>query len=79
MVTSIQRWGNSLALRIPKAFAAQAQLEENSNVDISVDGDRIVITPAKREWTLRQLVDRITSENRHRETDWRQRTGKETW
>ncbi len=79
MVTSIQRWGNSLAIRIPKAFAAQAQLSENSDVDISLEGDRIVVTPARRQWTLRQLVERITPANRHREIRWGDRTGKETW
>ena len=79
MVTSVQRWGNSLAIRIPKAFAAQAQLTENTDVDISLDGDRIVITPARRTWTLRELVGDITPANRHREIEWRQRAGKESW
>jgi len=79
MVTSIQRWGNSLAIRIPKAFAAQAQLSENSDVDISLEGERIVVTPARRQWTLRQLVEGITPGNRHREIHWGGRTGKETW
>lgn len=70
MVTSIQRWGNSLAIRIPKAFAAQARLSENTDVDISLDGDRIVVTRMRRQWTLRQLVERITPENRHQEVRW---------
>jgi antitoxin MazE len=42
MLTTIQRWGNSLAVRIPKPFAAQTDLSENSQVDISLDGDRTV-------------------------------------
>lgn len=79
MVTSVQRWGNSLAIRIPKAFAAQAQLTENTDVDISLDGDRIVVTPARRTWSLRELVSDITPANRHREILWGDRTGKESW
>ena len=79
MVTSVQRWGNSLAIRIPKAFAAQAQLSEDSDVDISIEGHHIVVTPTRRQWTLRQLVERITPANRHRETPWGDRTGKESW
>lgn len=79
MVTSVQRWGNSLAIRIPKAFAAQAQLSENTDVDISLEGDRIVVTPARRTWSLRELVDDITPENTHREVHWGERTGKESW
>lgn len=79
MVTSVQRWGNSLAIRIPKAFAAQAQLSENSDVEISLEGDRIVLTPARREWRLDELVQKITPANAHREVRWGDRTGKETW
>jgi len=79
MVTTIQRWGNSLAIRIPKAFAAQAQLNENSGVEISVEGDRIVVTAARREWMLDELVPKITSSNQHSEIQWGDRTGKEGW
>lgn len=79
MVTSVQRWGNSLAIRIPKAFAAQAQLTEDTAVDISVDGDTITISPARREWTLDDLVRKITPSNQHREIGWGPGTGKESW
>lgn len=79
MVTSVQRWGNSLAIRIPKAFAAQAQLSEDTAVDISVDGDTITITPARREWTLDELVRKITPSNQHREISWGPDAGKESW
>jgi antitoxin MazE len=79
MVTSVQRWGNSLAIRIPKAFAAQAQLSENTDVDISLEGDRIVVTPARRTWSLRELVADITPANTHGEILWGERTGKESW
>jgi len=79
MVTSVQRWGNSLAIRIPKAFAAQAQLSENTDVDISLEGDKIVVTPARRTWTLRELVRDITPANQQHETHWGDRTGKENW
>jgi len=79
MVTSIQRWGNSLAIRIPKAFAAQAQLSENSDVEISLEGDRIVLTPARRTWGLDELLQKITPSNVHGEIHWGDKTGKETW
>lgn len=79
MITSVQRWGNSLAIRIPKAFAAQAQVSEDTVVDISIDGHTITISPARREWTLDELVKKITPSNRHREIGWGQNTGKESW
>lgn len=79
MLTTIQRWGNSLAVRIPKAFAAQAQLTENSEVDISVDGEQIIVTPARRVWKLDELVRQITPSNKHREIEWGDPAGKEAW
>ncbi len=79
MITTIQRWGNSLALRIPKPFAAQASLEENSEVDISINGDRIIVRPAAKEWKLGDLLAGITRNNRHSETSWGHRTGTEAW
>jgi antitoxin MazE len=79
MVTTVQRWGNSLAVRIPKPFALQAALEENSEVDISVEGDRIVLSAPKREWTLNELLPGITRRNSHKEIRWGGRTGGEAW
>ena len=79
MVTSVQRWGNSLAIRIPKPFASQVKLSEDSEVDISMNGDTIVITPARRKWKLDELVSRITPDNRHSEVEIGSRSGKEAW
>lgn len=79
MVTSVQRWGNSLAIRIPKAFAAQAQLDENTTVEISIEGERITIVPARREWKLADLVRKVSPDNLHREVKWGGRTGRESW
>jgi len=75
MLTTIQRWGNSLAVRIPKPFALQTALEENSEVDIAVEGNRIIVSAAKKEWRLEELVSRITRRNSHREIGW----GGEAW
>jgi antitoxin MazE len=79
MLTTIQRWGNSLAVRIPKPFALQADLSENSEVDISVAGDRIVVSPATKEWKLDALVAGITKRNAHKEVSWGDRAGREAW
>ena len=79
MVTSIQRWGNSLAIRIPKPFASQAGLAEDTDVEIVVEGDRIVISPAKREWKLEKLLAGISPSNRHHEIRWGQPKGRESW
>ena len=79
MLTTIQRWGNSLAVRIPKPFALQTDLGENSEVDISVEGDRIVVSPAVKEWKLDDLLAGITARNAHKEISWGDRVGGEAW
>ena len=79
MVASVQRWGNSLAVRIPKAFAEQAQIDENTSVEISIDGDRITIAPTRHQWKLEDLVRKISAGNLHREVKWGGKTGKEAW
>ena len=80
MLTKIQKWGNSLALRIPKAFALDAQLEKGSLVEVSLVDGQIVIKPiAQESWTLEQLLDGVTSKNLHRETDTGDAIGNEVW
>ena len=79
MLTTIQRWGNSLAIRIPKPFAIETDLQENSEVDISLDGGRIVVRSARKEWRLAELVNAITHDNLHEEIHWGTKTGGEAW
>ena len=80
MKTVVQQWGNSLALRIPKAFAQQTNIRRGSAVALSVERGRMVIKPMKpRKHTLKELVSKITPENRHSETDWGGSVGKEIW
>ncbi len=79
MRTRISKWGNSLAVRIPKAFVAEAGLEDGAAVDISVSGGQIIVTPLGREYGLAELVDDITEANRHTETDWGPPVGSEVW
>jgi antitoxin MazE len=78
--TKIQRWGNSLGLRIPKSFAAEAQVEAGSVVEISVeDGALIVRSVSAPSYRLEDLLAGVTSSNLHEETDWGAPLGAEAW
>lgn len=79
MKVKIQKWGNSLALRIPKTFAVQTQIEQDSLVEISLVNGGIVVKPHKERptYTLKELLNGITEENIHPETDWGAPVGKE--
>jgi antitoxin MazE len=80
METRIQRWGNSLGLRIPKSFAGEIGLEAGSTVDLSVaDGDLVVRPARKRKYDVASLSSRINSRNVHTEIETGERAGREAW
>ena len=80
MKTRVQKWGNSLALRIPKSFANEVGLERETSVEISIADDKLVITPiAKPRPTLKQLLAEVTEENLHHEVDTGFAVGSEMW
>jgi antitoxin MazE len=78
MKARIQKWGNSLALRIPKAFAAETNLKQNSVVDISLVEGKIVVSRASRTaYSLENLLAGVTEDNLHSEVDFGPSMGKE--
>ncbi|MGE0354228.1 MAG: AbrB/MazE/SpoVT family DNA-binding domain-containing protein [Gemmatimonadales bacterium] len=79
MKARISKWGNSLAIRIPRAFTGDLGLEDGAEVELTLAGGRIVIAPVGPEYGLEELVSGITEENRHTETDWGRPVGDETW
>ena len=80
MRTKIQRWGHSLALRIPKPLAIEAQLGDQAEVDLTVTNGKIVVRPAKKAAPrLKDLLSRVTKRNLHGEVDTGTPVGKETW
>jgi len=80
MRTRVQKWGNSLALRIPKSFATEVGLQRETSVEVSLADGKLIITPvAKPTLTLKQLLVKVTKENLHHEVDTGASIGNETW
>jgi antitoxin MazE len=79
MKTTIQKWGNSLAIRIPKNIAKDTMVSEGSNIDIMVENGNIVLRPRKKEYSLKELLKKITIENIHSEISTGDQTGGEIW
>jgi antitoxin MazE len=80
MKTRVQKWGNSLALRIPKSFADEVGLHKEGPVDISLADGELVIRPlAAPKVTLKQLLSKVTEDNLHHEVDTGSAVGKEVW
>ncbi len=80
MQTRVQLWGNSLAMRIPKSFAIEVGLVDNTLVDIRlVDGQLIVKPIIQPEFTLEQLLTEVTEDNLHDEINTGPAMGNEAW
>ncbi|WP_372630226.1 AbrB/MazE/SpoVT family DNA-binding domain-containing protein [Cohnella sp.] len=73
----VQKWGNSLGIRIPKALATKVGLEEGSEVDLDIEDGHLVIVPKTK--ALDELLDKITPDNLHAEIQTGERQGRETW
>jgi len=80
MKTRVQRWGHSLAVRIPKGLADEAGLTDNSPVRISLRDKQLVIVPVVQPaLTLEALLAEVTELNLHREVDTGPSVGGEAW
>lgn len=79
MQTRIQKWGNSLALRIPKPFALEIGLEQNSLVAISVSEGKLLLELLKPSYKLEELLAQVTPDNLHGEVETGMAVGNEAW
>jgi antitoxin MazE len=80
MQTRIQKWGNSLGLRIPRSFAADAQVEEGSTVDLSLENGSLLVRPLRaRKYVLSALLKKVKPSNVHREVSTGEPAGREAW
>jgi antitoxin MazE len=82
MKVHIQRWGNSLAVRIPAAFGRSLGLAQNSLAELAMSKNTLVLTPVRKPSArpkLSALLDRITPGNVHGEADTGKPSGRESW
>lgn len=80
METKVQAWGNSLGVRIPRGVAQDAGVHHGTVVDITLDGNRIVVRPARRRgYRLEELLRGVKASNLHCEVDMGAPVGRESW
>lgn len=80
MFTRVQKWGNSLAIRIPKSFAAEIGLDQDSEVELSLVEGKLVLMPiAPQRIPLAELLAQITEDNLHTEVPTGEPVGNEGW
>lgn len=66
-------------MRIPKHLAEQANITEGSEVELGVADGAVTVRPKALSYTLEELLDQVTPENRHDEIDWGEPQGREIW
>ena len=80
MQSQVHKWGNSLALRIPKSFAIESKVKQGSVVEVSLEQGKIIVAPiTEPEFTLDDLLAKVTKRNLHKEVDAGRSLGKEAW
>lgn len=79
MQLAIAKWGNSLALRLPRHVAKDANLTEGAPVELTVRDGTVVVTPVRKKYRLDDLLAQMNENNKHAETDWGEPQGDEVW
>jgi antitoxin MazE len=73
----VQKWGNSLGIRIPGPFAEQLNIGEGSEIELQLLDGQIVLRPLRQKPSLDKLLAGITPENRHNEMNFGKPEGNE--
>lgn len=80
MITKVQKWGNSLAVRIPRSVVEDTQLSSGKTVHLAVRDGQIVIAPIRQQrYRLSDLLRKVTTRNRHAEVTSGNTVGQEVW
>jgi antitoxin MazE len=80
MRSQIRKWGNSLAVRIPRSVAADLGVVQDSSVELSVEDGCLLVRPSTASpYALETLLAAVTAENLHAEVDLGTAIGKEAW
>ena len=79
MRLNVSKWGNSLAVRIPRSIASDVHIFEGTPVDLHVDGGSLVITPSRPKYELSDLLGEMKTGHKHMEADWGGPEGEEAW
>ena len=79
MEARVQKWGNSLAIRIPKPYALEIGLEQNSLVVVSIENGRLFLVSIQPTYSLEDLLAAVTEDNLHAEVETGAPIGNEVW
>ena len=79
MTTTVQRWGNSKGIRIPKIILDSVCWNENEELELSLEGEKLIVQKAQKRKTIEELFKGFDGEYKPGEVDWGEPVGKEVW
>jgi len=74
---TIQKWGNSLGVRVPKTYADRLGLSAGTEIEISLRDGELIIAPVYKTYALAELLAGCTPANRPDPIDWGPDVGRE--
>ncbi len=79
MEISVQKWGNSLAIRIPRVYADEMNVNQGTRLTINKEDNKLILEPTQKKKKLEALLANVTSENIHDEIETGNGVGNEAW
>ena len=79
MKTKLQKWGHSLAVRIPKSFVNTINVKECDEVELIIEDNKLIIKPLRHKYYIDELLSKINSDNLHNEIKTGSPVGNEIW
>ncbi|WP_013322315.1 AbrB/MazE/SpoVT family DNA-binding domain-containing protein [Gloeothece verrucosa] len=79
VIQKLSQWGNSLGIRLPQAIIQEIGLNEGDLLRISLENNRIILSPARPKYTLSELLQNISADQQHEEIEWGDPQGDEIW
>jgi antitoxin component of MazEF toxin-antitoxin module len=76
---ALAKWGNNLALRLPKSAVSELGVEEGTEVALQVKKGELIARPLRKRPSLAAMCAKINDKNRHVATDWGSAVGREVW
>lgn len=79
MITTVKKWGNSLAIRIPKVVAEELLFKNNAKVELHAENGSLLVKSVEIKYSLDALLEEVGDENLHKETSTGESVGREEW
>ena len=79
MTTTIQKWGNSQGIRIPKFILEAVNWNDNENLVVKTDNDKLIIEKAEKRKNIMELFADFDGEYVPVEMNWGDPVGEEVW